>query len=372
MPQSTQAKQRAHSSPSLPRAWTWAGAALIALAVVALYWPAVHGGFVLDDDILLTNNPLIKSSNGLSRIWFSKDAIDYWPITNSSFWIQWRLFEMNPTGYHVVNLLLFIADCLLIWLLLKQLAIPGAFLAALLYAVHPINVESVAWISQHKNLLSLFFFLLSLLSFIKSESPDPALPSKSLRAPSSNQTRSRSSWNRWYFLSLVAFTLSMLSKGSVAIMPLLLLGLAWWQRGKISKLDLWQSMPFFGISIFLTLVNIWFQTHGAESAVRSASFAQRLAGAGGVIWFYLSKALVPVNLVFVYPQWSIEVSNPLWWLPLTAAIALTAILFLICYRRPSSSARAILFAWLFFCIALLPVLGFVDVGFMKFSLVADH
>lgn len=372
MPQSTQAKQRAYSSPSLPRAWTWAGAALIALAVVILYWPALQGGFILDDDILLTKNPLVKAPNGLSRIWFSLDSIDFWPITNSSFWIQWRLFEMNPTGYHVVNLILFIADCLLIWMLLKRLAIPGAFLAALLFAVHPVNVESVAWVSQHKNLLSLFFFLLSLLWFIKSESTDQASSSKSSHTSPENQSSSPSVFNRWYFLSLLAFTLAMLSKGSVAILPLVLLLLAWWQRGRISKLDLRQAAPFFAVAVALTWVNIWFQTHGAESAVRSASFAQRLAGAGGVIWFYLSKALLPVNLVFVYPQWNIEVSNPLWWLPLIAAVTLTASLFLICYRRPSPSARAILFVWLFFSIALLPVLGFVDVGFMKFSLVADH
>src|SRR5262249_14518151 len=158
-----------------------------------------------------------------------------------------------------------------------------------------------------------------------SELPDPAALGKSSGTSSANESPSRFILNRWYFLSLLAFTLAMLSKGSVAIMPLLLLVLAWWQRGKISKLDLWQSMPFFGISAVLTWANIWFQTHGVESGVRSASFAQRLAGAGGVIWFYLSKALVPVNLVLVYPQWSIEVSNPLWWLPLTAVIALTAI-----------------------------------------------
>jgi tetratricopeptide (TPR) repeat protein len=372
MPQSNQTKQRARSSLSLPRAWTWAGAALIAMSVIILYWPAVQGGFILDDDILLTSNPLVKAPNGLSRIWFSHDPIDYWPITNSSFWIQWRLFEMNPTGYHVVNLILFIADCLLIWLLLKRLAIPGAFLAALLYAVHPINVESVAWVSQHKNVLSLFFFLLSLLWFIKSEMPDPVLLGKSSRASTENQVSTGSVSNRWYFLSLLAFTLAMLSKGSVAILPLVLLLLAWWQRGRISKLDLWRSTPFFTVAIVLTLVNIWFQTHGAESAIRSASFLERLAGAGGVIWFYLFKALVPIELVFVYPQWNIDVANPLWWFPLVTAVAATVLLFVICYRRPSLWARAILFAWLFFCIALLPVLGFVDVGFMKFSLVADH
>ncbi len=324
-----------------------AGIALIVGLIFLVYWPAIHGSFVMDDDLLLTDNPLIKSPDGLQLIWFSSQPIDYWPITNSSFWIQWRLWGMNPTGYHVTNLVLHVVNCLLIWLVLTRLAIPGAFLAAALFAIHPVNVESVAWIAQQKNLLSLLFFLLSIWFFLKAQGLI----------------------NPWYIWSLGAFVLAMLSKGSVAVLPVLLLLIIWWQSGKITTGNLWQTAPFFLVAVVLTAVNVWFQTHGSENAIRSVTFAQRLAGAGAAIWFYFYKAFVPLNLSFVYPQWTIDVTNPLWWLPLIGVLLVTAILW---SQRSIPGSRTLLFAWIFFCVALLPVLGFADVGFMKYSLVADH
>jgi tetratricopeptide (TPR) repeat protein len=350
----------------------FAGIALIAGIVLIIYWPAIHGDFILDDDLLLTDNSLIKAPDGLTHIWFTSEAIDYWPVTNSSFWFQWRLWGMNPTGYHITNLVLHIADSLLIWLLLKRLLIPGGFLAALLFAVHPVNVESVAWIAQHKNLLSLLFFLLSLLCYLKSQSSAATRLEKRPRRLPDAVDLCPFPWSRWYFLSLLAFTLAMLSKGSVAILPLVLLLIIWWQRDQICRSDLWQTAPFFAVAILLTLVNIWFQTHGADTATRSVTFAQRLAGAGASLWFYLFKAFLPLNLVFVYPQWNIDVANPLWWLPFAAVVAVTVVLIRAAYSSKNSWSRNLLFAWVFFCVALLPVLGFVDVGYMKHSLVADH
>jgi tetratricopeptide (TPR) repeat protein len=129
-----------------------------------------------------------------------------------------------------------------------------------------------------------------------------------------------------------------------------------------------RTAPFFAIAVVLTLVNVWFQTHGKEAVIRNAGFAERLLGAGGVVWFYLYKALVPLNLVFIYPQWKIDAGNPLWWAPLLAALAVTAVL----WRHRKGWGRPLLFAWGFFCVALAPVLGFQDVGFMKYSLVADR
>jgi tetratricopeptide (TPR) repeat protein len=131
-------------------------------------------------------------------------------------------------------------------------------------------------------------------------------------------------------------------------------------------------LPFFVVAIALTALNVWFQTHGTSETIRSATFLQRLAGAGAVPWFYLSKALVPIDLVFIYPQWHIETNDWLWWLPFLSALMATVVLM---WLRNSSQAnwdRSLLFAWIFFCLALLPVLGFTDVGFMRFSLVADH
>ncbi len=167
-------RQRAISPTNSPRTETassWRiplGISLIVLLACFAYWPALHGGFVLDDE-LLTQNKLIKAPDGLYRLWFTTEPTDYWPVTSTSFWFEWRLWGDQPTGYHLANLALHIVDSLLIWLLLRWLAIPGAFLAAVIFTVHPVNVESVAWIAQRKNLLALLFLLLATLCYFASE-----------------------------------------------------------------------------------------------------------------------------------------------------------------------------------------------------------
>ncbi len=373
------------SIPSSPRLQALAGVALILVAVVLAYLPALRGDFLLDDLFLLTDNPLIQAPDGLSRFWCTTESQDYWPVTNTTLWLEWRLWGMNPAGYHLTNLILHIAASLLMWAILRKLSIPGAFLATLLFAVHPVNVESVAWISQRKNMLAMFFFLLSILWYLKQFSTSCSDNAQRNRhAPSAAPAHGVCGplIGPWYWLSLLAFLLAMLSKGSVAPLPLLLLGIVWWRRmgtvpirhwrmglpPSVSRWDIVRTMPFFIIAVVLTGVNLWFQTHGSGEVIRTASFAQRLLGAGGVLWFYLYKALLPLNLCFVYPEWHIQVGNLLWWLPLVGAVALTAVLW--CYRK--SWGRPFLVAWGFFCVSLLPVLGFTDVGFMKYSLVSDH
>ncbi|HTQ38975.1 MAG TPA: glycosyltransferase family 39 protein, partial [Pirellulales bacterium] len=270
------------------------GVALITALTYAVYWPALSGGFILDDE-LLTQSKLIKAPDGLYRFWFTTEPTDYWPVTSSAFWLEWRLWGDKPTGYHVTNLLLHMVDVLLIWLVLRRLAIHGAFLAALIFAVHPVNVESVAWISQLKNLLALCFMLLSTICSLKAD--------KRLNSPQSPSDRS--SAGPWYLLSLMLFVLGMLSKGSAAVLPALLLLIAWWRR-PLSKWDWLRSVPFFLLGGLLTLLNVWFQTHGVDTIVRKVTPIERLLGAGGVVWFYLFKALVPIDLIFVYPEWHID------------------------------------------------------------------
>jgi tetratricopeptide (TPR) repeat protein len=358
-----------------------AGIMLIAVVIFMAYLPSINGGFVLDDGLLLTENKIINASDGLHRIWSTTESVDYWPATNTTFWIEWRLWGMHPAGYHVTNLILHMAESLLIWLILRKLSIPGAFLAALIFAVHPVNVESVAWIAQRKDLTAMLFFLLSILWYLKADMPTASVcmaPSPTVHCPLPTVH-----WPIFYWLSLAAFVLAVLGKGSAVILPLLLLGIVWWLRpletvpiseptkmglSPFIRRHLLRTAPFFAIAVVLTLVNVWFQTHGKEAVIRNAGFAERLLGAGGVVWFYLYKALVPLNLVFIYPQWKIDAGNPLWWLPLLAALAVTAVL----WRYRTLWGRPLLFAWGFFCVALAPVLGFQDVGFMKYSLVADR
>ena len=298
-----------------------------------IYYPSIRGDFILDDDILLTQSELIKAPDGLYRFWCTAEAVDYWPVTNSSLWFEWRLWGDRPTGYHVTNVLLHCAASLLVWLLLKKLSIPWAFLAALLFAVHPVNVESVAWISQRKNILAMLFFLLSIFSYVEAE----------LKTTLNASAIVPGGTKRWYGLSFFLFLLAMLSKGSAVILPPLLLLIVLWRR-KATWQDAVRLMPFFAASAALTWVNILFQNKGSENAIRSIEPIARLLQAGAVPWFYLYKAFWPFDLTFVYPQWTTDPANPLWWIPLAASLGVTAVLGI--YSR--TWLRPLTFAVVFF------------------------
>jgi protein O-mannosyl-transferase len=337
---------------------TSVGAAIIAACVLLAYYPCLRGGFIMDDDLLVTENVLVKVADGPIRFWFTTQAMEYYPVTNTLYWIEWRIWGTNPIGYRVVNLAIHVIDALLIWFILRKLSIPGAFVAALIFAVHPVNVDSVAWIAQLRNVLALCFFLLSILAYLRSETEPPARDNRKIVR----------GVDYWYGLSLAAFVLAMLSKGSAAMLPVMLLGVIWWRRGHVIVWDVVGLTPFFVAAAGFTWVNIWFQTHGSGDVIRNVGLLERVLGAGGVVWFYLYKAILPLHLCFVYPQWRISVANPLWWIPLLAAMAVTVVL----WRHRKGWSRPFLFAWGFFCVALVPVMGFADTGFMQYSLVADH
>jgi tetratricopeptide (TPR) repeat protein len=351
-------------------------AALVALALIA-YGPLWRAGFIWDDDSMLTANPLIRARDGLYQFWFTRNASDYWPVTSTTLWFEWRLWGLHPLGYHLTNLALHLGTVALFWSVLRRLRVPGAWLAALLFTVHPINVESVTWIAERKNLMALLFYLLSILWFLKS-----GIAAPSAEAPPKAEPSKRP--NRWYWLSLIAFILAMLSKGSVATLPLVLAGIVVWHR-RPKFADLLLLVPFLLVAAGLAAVDVWFQRHGMPEVIRSAGFLERLLGAGGVIWFYLSKSFWPVHLIFVYPQWRIRAANLLWWLPLLGVAGFTSLLWILArgkhpppenglarLRSGQNWRRATLFAWGYFCVSLVPVLGLTDVYFMKFSLVADH
>ena len=336
-------------TPLLKPAGRLQGWILITLVALAAYLPTLRNGFVWDDDTFLTDNALIKAPDGLRRFWLTTEPPDYWPVTSTTLWAEWRLWGRNATGYHVTNLLLHIAEAGLLWGILRRLRAPGALFAALLFAAHPVNVESVAWIAQRKNLMAMLFALGTVWFFLDAE----------------ERPQSR----RAYALSLGAFLLALLSKGSVATLPLVLLGIIAWRR-RPARRDLLRLAPFLGLAAALAGVNVWFAHHTTSEIVRHAGPLERLLGAGAVVWFYLGKALWPFPLIFVYPQWRISAGDALWYVPLAAALAATVLLFR--WRRKSPFARAALYAWLYFGVMLVPVMGFTDVYFMKYSLVADH
>lgn len=322
-------------------------AALLLITFVA-YLPALRIGFIWDDDTHLTAN-IVTEPGGLWRSWFTTEQPNYWPVTWSAFWLQWKLFGLNPLGYHVVNVALHGVNAVLAWRVLRRLAVPGAWLAALLFAVHPVNVETAAWVTQLKSLLAMGLYLASLLCFLRFEDEGG---------------------RRWYGAAVPLFLVAMLSKPSVVMMPVVLLLVAWWRRGRIGRADLLRSLPFFAISGLLSLTEIWFQYNRSiqEVVVRDDGFLARLAGSGWVLWFYLSKVLVPWNLMFVYPRWEIRPEAPLHWLPLAALAGVATFV----WTKRHGWGRPFLFALGYFAVTLAPVLGFLNIFYMRYSFVADH
>lgn len=325
--------------------WLYAG--LLAVALVA-YYPAWHGGLLWDDDAHLTR-PDLQALGGLWRIWFEVGATQqYYPMAHSAFWAMHALWGDHTLGYHLVNIWLHATSAWLLAVVLRRLAVPGAMLAALLFAVHPVHVESVAWMTELKNTLSGMWYLAAALAYLRFDQA---------RRP------------RQYALALTFFALALLTKTVTATLPAALLVVFWWHRGRVRwRQDVVPLLPFFAAGTAAGLVTTIVERTqiGAEGAAFSLSFLERVVIAGRAFWFYLAKLLWPADLIFVYPRWAPEVSPALLVYP-AAVLALAAAFWSI--RRRT---RAPLAAMLFFGGTLFPALGFVNVYPFIYSFVADH
>ena len=326
-----------------------AALSILALLVAVSYFPALSGGFVWDD-MVFAEEPVIHAASGLWNIWFSPSDIKneghYWPLVYASFWLEHKLWGLAPVGYHAVNIVLHIINCLLLWRLLARLTVPGALVIAAVFAVHPMHVESVSWIIERKDVLSALFYLTAVLAWMRfTESPRPS----------------------GYALALGLFIAGLLSKSVVVTLPAVLLIWRWWQYGRVTGADVLWLAPFFVAAAGITAADLSFYT-SRESLDLGYSLPERVLIAARALWFYLGKLLWPTELAVIYPLWEIDVGDLLAWGYVVGAVVLAALLWLGRQRI----GRGPLAGALFFAVTLSPVLGFVDYGYMQFSFVADR
>ena len=328
------------------------GAGFILLLVLAVYGPVLRGGFVWDDLLLVAKNPLANGELTLRSIWFSVD----FPLATVAFWAQGLVWGNSATGFHIVNIALHAVNCFLLWRVLARLQIRGAWFAAVLFAVHPVCVASVAWISELKNTLSLPFFLLSACWFLEFEEQRAAAVTPRAR--------------RAYWLSLLAFLLALFSKTSTVMLPVALLGCVWWRRGRISQRDLLTTAPHFALALAFGLMSVWFQKHQVIEGIvmPTTTWFAKLAGAAQVVWFHLGKAVLPVKLCMIYPWTKLDSGSLAGIIPLLAL----GIVFALAWWFRKSWGRPVVFGLGAFAVLLFPVLGFFDMYFFVFSRVSDH
>lgn len=345
--------------------WLW-GAVLVILALW-VFSPALFGGYLWDDSHYPLNPVVQRGIDGLSDIWFSPSqpasggskghftTPQYYPMTYTSYWLLYSEWGNNPMPEHALNLLLHAGSALLLWKILRRLKVPGAWVAAAIFAVHPMQTESVAWVSERKNVLAGVFFFGSMLTYLQFLKIDKE---ESKPTPEDYQ---------WYGLSLVLFIAGLLSKSIVCSLPVVLAILIWWKRKKLSALNIGLLVPFLALGLVMASITSWFEVNivGATGPDWNFTHVDRLLIAGHVIWFYVAKLLFPANLSFIYAKWPLDSAQ---WIYVIAAIAvLVALIALV-----KKTGRGVLAAVLIYLVTLVPAMGFFDLYPMRYSYVADH
>ena len=340
---------RGAAAPCSRRWREWAPLMALGGLILAGFGPVFWAGFVWDDSVFLLEARPVREWGGLLDIWFNPASMaegHYWPLVYTAFWLEHKLWGFNPLGFHAVNLLLHWLNTALLLRLLQRLAVPGAWLAAAVFAVHPAHAEPVAWVISRKDLLASLFYLLAAGCWLRYRSRPTA---------------------RAYLALLGLFVAGMLSKSFVVTLPAMLLVAAWWRHGRIVKTDVLQTMPLFLIGAFIAIGDLIFYFERAVLHF-DYSFAERLIIAGKALWFYAGKLLWPQPLPVIYPKWDVDPGQLLNWLPLLLAAALAIGLHLARGRI----GRGPLAGALFFAITLSPVLGFANNSYMGISFVADR
>jgi protein O-mannosyl-transferase len=347
---------------SRQREWLWAFL-LIGLVFVS-YARVFNSGFIWDDESHLTRNPCIVGPLGLKEVWTSAQAV-YYPLVLTTFWTVHKFAGLSPWPYHLLNVFLHAGSAVLLWQVLRHLNVRGAWLGAALWALHPVMVESVAWVTELKNTQSGFFYLLSIFCFLKS---DAAIQGRAIS--SSPLRRSGDRRSLLFASSLVFFILATLSKPSVVMLPVVLFLCIWWRTGRTRRHDVLALVPFVLISAVASIWTIFEQKYhaGATGTEWAQTWPERLIIAGRAIWFYLAKLIWPHPLIFIYPRWQIDSSQVTAYLPLLAVIGGLLALWL----NRARWSRAVFFAATYYVVSLFPVLGFFSVYFFRYSFVSDH
>ena len=328
---------------------------VLGVLIAVVYFPAALAGFVWDDSIMRELRA-VSTWGGIWELWFdpvnayleggTRKEGHYWPLLYTTFWIEHKLWGFSPAGYHIVNILIHFANTVLLWRLLVRLAVPGAWFVAAVFAVHPLHAESVAWIMARKDMLATLFCLASLAIWLRFvESPG----------------RGR------YAAALLLFAAAMLCKSVVVFFPATLLILQWWKEGRLTRADLLRAAPFFLVGLAIAVGDMLFYQN-VQPLSLGFSAAERALIAAHALWFYVGKLLWPMGLAVIYPHWDVNVADPLAWGYVIAAVAVAAALWFLRGRV----GRGPLACALFFAVILLPTLGFVDYGYMRYSFVADR
>ncbi len=329
-------------------------AVALVVALLGAYGPALRGDFLWDDDFYVSANPLLRDAGGLVRIWTEPSASpQYYPLTFTTLWLDYRVWERDPLGYHLANVLLHALSALLLVRLLGRLEVPGAWLAALVWALHPLQVESVAWITERKNTLSGVLVLAAALAFLRFEG---------IGRPSRGSAR-------WAALSATLFAGALLSKSVTAGLPVVLAVLVVWKRGRLPRRTIPWLAGMLAVGAAYGVATAWLEVHqvGAQGGEWALGPAERIVLSGQVFWFYLGKLVWPWPLSFSYGRWTVDASSWWQWLPAAAALGVTALAW--AGRRRRGGA---LVALLVYGVMLFPALGFLNVYPMRYAWVADH
>lgn len=341
--------KRDAAAPPTP-SWLWPALFLI-LATVAAYWPAYSAGFIWDDDAYVTENTLLTAPDGLWRIWFSAHfQSQYFPLVYTTLRWEHALWGLNPVGYHVVNVALHIVNALLVWGLLRRLALPGAWLAAAVFALHPVQVETVAWVTELKNTESTLFYLLALFAWLHF---------------------CAGKGRRFYVLALGLHLCALFAKTTACTLPAALL-LALWVKGEpMDRRRITQTLPFLLAGLGMGLLSVWWEQHLGNYAANLHLLGgplDRLLIATHALWFYAGKIFWPATLTFSYPRWEINAADVGQYVWLAGGLAVAVVL----WRGWRQWGRRPVAAALFFGAVLSPMLGFIPLYTFYFSYVADH